>query len=115
MISEPRLVAAPVSLVSEVSELLAYGLTKNCPASRELHTTLHTLRSDYRGSPAVPLPAELLPRLQRTLLELCISAGTDFPPGEKIVRFTRAADQIRILTHPHSDTGTPDHSPTETA
>ncbi|MFJ4716599.1 hypothetical protein [Streptomyces sp. NPDC088785] len=100
MTSDSPLVPAPASLLAEVTPLLEYGLTKNCETSAALHSTLQQLGSTYDGRPAVPVPLELLTRLHRSLLVLCISAGADFAPGEKVVRFTRAAERVRVLIPP---------------
>ncbi|MER5950280.1 hypothetical protein ABT127_29960 [Streptomyces sp. NPDC001904] len=97
MTSNSRLVPVQTLLVLEVCRLLEYGLTKECTTSRELQALLREAHDAYGGRAAVPLPVDVLPRLHRTLLLLCIRAGEQFPPGEQVVRFTRAAHQIHAL------------------
>lgn len=97
MTSNTKAVRVPAKLLAEVHQLLEYGLTKNCDTSAALRSSLHSVSRDYACWAAVPVPTELLTRIHRALLVLCISAGTDFAPGENVVRFTRAADQIRNL------------------
>jgi hypothetical protein len=99
MTTAPPLVPAPALLIAEICRLLEYGLAKDCTESRALHTALQQARDDYTGFATVPLPAPLLERAYRLLLVLCIRAGADFAPGEKLVRFTRAADRARALAH----------------
>ncbi|MFI0240241.1 hypothetical protein [Streptomyces sp. NPDC016845] len=99
MTSKADLIPAPADLITEACELLEYGSRKDCADSRSLLDTLRQARQDYSDRPALPLPASLLHRLQQTLLTLCFHAGVDFPPGEKVVRFSRSADHFRVLLH----------------
>ncbi|MEU6388047.1 hypothetical protein [Streptomyces sp. NPDC046939] len=105
MTSNADLIAAPADLITEACELLEYGRSKDCADSSSLLSTLRQARQDYSDRPALPLPASLLRQLEQTLLTLCFHAGVDFPPGEKVVRFSRGADRFRVLLH---TTGTQD-------
>ncbi|MEU5686057.1 hypothetical protein [Streptomyces venezuelae] len=97
MTSTPRLVPAPTSLITEACSLLEYGIAKKCTDSHALHEALTQARTDFAAHPVLPVPVPLLHQLQRVLFTLCIHAGEEFAPGEKVVRFTRAADSIRTL------------------
>ncbi|MYT68221.1 MULTISPECIES: hypothetical protein [unclassified Streptomyces] len=88
------LIAVPSRILAEVTELLQYGLTKNCDQSAAALANLQKQSAGYQDLAAVPLSADLLQQMHRTLLVLCITAGSDFPPGEKVVRFARNADHL---------------------
>ncbi|MFJ9041878.1 hypothetical protein ACIRF8_35640 [Streptomyces sp. NPDC102406] len=97
MTSDADLIPVPPLLISEVCQLLEYGCAKDCADAQSLLLILEQNLLDYRGRPALPLPAALLHRLHQVLLVLCYHAITDFPPGEQVVRFSRSADRIRAL------------------
>ncbi|MYT68138.1 MULTISPECIES: hypothetical protein [unclassified Streptomyces] len=89
-----QLIAVPTRMLTEVQDLLQYGLTKDCNEAATALADLRRQSDGFQGCPAVPLSPELLTQMHRTLLLLCIAAGSDFQPGEKVVRFTRSADQL---------------------
>ena len=88
------LIPVPSRILAEVTELLQYGLTKDCDQAAAALDNLREQSEGYQDMPAIPLSADLLQQLHRTLLVLCITAGSDFAPGEKVVRFARNADQL---------------------
>ncbi|MER5950243.1 hypothetical protein ABT127_29760 [Streptomyces sp. NPDC001904] len=95
------LIAVPSRILTEVTELLQYGLTKNCDQAAAALANLQKQSEGYQDLPAVPLSVDLLQQLHRTLLVLCIAAGSDFAPGEKVVRFARNADHLLDFVSDH--------------
>ncbi|MEV1025942.1 hypothetical protein [Streptomyces sp. NPDC050264] len=97
MPTDERLIATPQRTVTAICALLEYGLARNHEEARTVHAQLEHLRKDFPHSPALPLSLALLGQLRQVLLVLCILAGEEDGPGERVTRFSRMADTVREL------------------